>query len=462
MRASAIVEVAGVPSASLTCEGFLGQARTTASGLGFPSLPLAKMPGHVDAQSADELRDIIVGRVTADIVKQLTEPPIATTAGGDPDPQQPVFSGSTEEVNRLFYENGWTDGLPIVPPTEERFADFMGFTARAQSDHLGVLAPEYRRITVRNVAVNGIMANCAPEYMPVLVAIAEILGDPAYGAEHSGDTTGGDALITLSGPLVDTLEFNARQAVLRDGPRANTSIGRFLRLLLRNVGGFVPGRGDMATFGHTWRVVLAESQSAIASLGWSSHAMDQGFTATDSVVTIGRYTGQTTVGSIYGSTPEQILPYLADGLAQQPGWELAFTAGMAPGSSRPMLVLSPMVAAVFANAGWSKHDVQAALFARARIPASKFERYLTDWSRLVPPNRSLVDLANLGLASAPFAEDDDPDRAVPVVAAPEHILIIVSGDPFRANAEVLTSNGMHGYPTSRKVDTSRLPLNRDP
>src|SRR5207247_10499552 len=116
-----------------------------------------------------------------------------------------------DEVSRFFYENDWSDGLPIVPPTPERVAEFLRWTDLSYETELGVLLPDQRRATVWNVAVNGVMAGCRPEYMPILVALIEAMADPRYGVEHSGNTPGAETLIILNGPLIKELGFNFEQ-----------------------------------------------------------------------------------------------------------------------------------------------------------------------------------------------------------------------------------------------------------
>ena len=116
----------------------------------------------------------------------------------------------------------------------------MSFTDRAPDESLGILLPESRAATIWAVAVNGVMAGCRPQYMPVLVALIEAMADPTYGVEHSGNTPGSDTLITLNGPIIKDLKFNYTQGVLREGFMANTSVGRFWRLALRNMAGFLP------------------------------------------------------------------------------------------------------------------------------------------------------------------------------------------------------------------------------
>jgi hypothetical protein len=454
LRASAVAEEAGVPSVSLTCEGFLGQAATTATGLGLPGLPVAVVPGHVDVQTVDELRANVRGITIEGVVQGLTAPPEKAAELVEPEPGDVVFEGTPDEINRFFYENGWSDGLPIVPPTAARVEAFLDHTDRDPDEPLGVLLPDRRSATVRTVAINGVMAGCRPEYMPVLVALVEAMADPRYGVEHSGNTPGAETLIIVNGPIIRRLGFNYQQGALRDGFQANTSIGRFWRLYLRNVAGFLPHKTDKGTFGNTWRVVLAENEDALARIGWTTVAQDQGLAAGQNAVTISRFTGGTVLASVFGTRPEQMVPYLADGIARLVAWEVMFTVGMSVGAQRPLLVLSPILAQTLARAGLSKQDVQRRLFAQARITARQFERYTGEWTNLLPGRPTLRELVDRGRAAAVFAESDDPERLVPVVEKAEDIMIAVSGDPLRTNAYVFAHNGILGYTTTKPI---RLP-----
>ncbi|MCH9675228.1 MAG: hypothetical protein K0U93_27550, partial [Gammaproteobacteria bacterium] len=371
-------------SVSLICDGFIGQGKNTASGLGLSQLAVARIPGHVDGQSAVELASGIVATTVPALIEALTREPDQDFTESQPSAGDIVSEGTFDEINAHFYEQRWSDGLPIVPPTRDRVEAFIAHTDLAPEHRIGVLMPAGCAATVHNVAVNAVMANCRPEYMPVLIAIAQVLANPRYGVEHSGDTTGGDALIVLSGPAVSALGFNVAEAALRDGYQANTSVGRFLRLYLRNVAGCLPGDADKSTFGHTWRVVLAENAGAAAQFDWPTLGQDVGYAATDSVVTIARFTSGGTIGSIYGDDPEQIASYLADGLVRHSSWELVFTVGFAPDTYRPLLVLSPMVVRTLSRAGWTKARLRERLFQLARIPARKMEQYIGPYSNLVP------------------------------------------------------------------------------
>jgi hypothetical protein len=454
LRASAVAERAGVPTASLVCEGFRGQAATTATGLGLPGLPTALVPGHVDVQSVEELRRNVTAVTVDAVIANLTEaPPRAGVAVVEPAPADIVFEGNLDEVNRFFYENDWSDGLPIVPPTPARVAEFLRFCDQPGETELGVLLPDKRRATVWNVAVNGVMAGCRPEYMPILVTLVEAMADPRYGVEHSGNTPGAETLIILNGPLIKELGFNYEQGALRDGIQANTTIGRFWRLYLRNVAGFLHHRTDKGTFGNTWRVVLAENEDALRRIGWTTIAEDEGVSGSNAV-TISRYTGGGVIASVFGNTPDRMLPYLADSILRKVGWELMFTVGMGVGSQRPLLLLSPILAETLAKGGLDKAALKQRLFELVRMPAWQFERYIGDWTNLVPGRPTLSSLVKAGLIPPVFAESEDPDRLVPIVCRAEDLMVAVSGDPLRTNAYAFAHNGILGYPTTKPI---RLP-----
>ena len=339
-----------------------------------------------------------------------------------------------------------------MPPTRERIEAFLAFTARRGDEVIGTMLPDSRAATLWNVAVNGVMAGCRPEYMPILIALAEAMADPQYGVEHSGNTPGSETQIVINGPLVKELGFNYEQGALRDGVMANTSIGRFWRLYLRNVAGFLLHQTDKGTFGGTWRVVMAENEDMLAAIGWPTLAVSNGATAARNAVTIARYTGGHVIASVFGKNALECVPYLADALVKYTGWELIFTVGLAPGTYRPLLVLSPIIARTIAQAGVSKQALQQMLFDKARMPASQFEKYISGWTNIIPGRRSLYDMVVLGKAPRMYGASRDPARLVPIVLEPEHIMIAVSGDPWRTNCYMLAHNGMLGFPTTREIE----------
>ena len=419
-----------------------------------PNIPVALVPGHIGAQSDAEIRRNVLEVTTQQVIDNLTRAPATAGERAEPGPRDIVVKGGFREVNRYFYEHEFSDGLPIVPPTREEIESFLRFTERDPDEILGVLLPDRRAATLWSVAVNGVMAGCRPEYMPILVALIEAMCDPEYGVEHSGNTPGGDTLIILNGPIIKQLGFNYTQGAMRDGFLPNTSIGRFWRLYLRNVAGFLPHQTDKATFGNTWRVVLAENEDVLQRIGWEPNSVEMGFAAGDNTVTIARYTGGGSLSSVSGGTPEEMLPYLADSVQRFNNWQVTFTTSHGNGTLRPLVVISPIIAETIAKAGWSKADVKRYLFDHARRPAWDFERQLRVWN--IRGVWDLKDDATHGRIPPVFHESDDPNRRVPIVWEPEDFMIAVAGDPLRNNAYVFAHNAFLGYPVGKKI---QLPKN---
>ena len=420
-------------------------------------MPVALVPSHPDALSLDELRRNTLEVTTEKVIENLTRGGKLDTLAEEPGERDVVFSGTFEEVNDYFYDEEWSEGLPIVPPTRERVERFLKFTDRKPEEVIGVMLPDNRAATVWSIAVNGVMAGCRPEYMPILVALVEAMADPQYGVEHSGNTPGSETLIVLNGPIIKQLGFNYTQGVMRDGFRPNTSVGRFWRLYLRNVAGFLLHKTDKGAYGNTFRVVCAENEDALAKIGWEPTSVEMGFAAGDNTVTVSRMTGGNVIASVSGSTPEQILDNVSYCLVRQQTWHLTFLMGAAYGTLRPMVLLTPILAETIAKAGWSKRDVKQYLFDHARVPAGELERTLRDWMN--KPTWNLAVESEAGrIPKEVFHTSEDPNRLVPHVFKPDDYMVVITGDPLRTNAYVFSQNGRLGYPTAKKI---ALPRNWD-
>ena len=454
LRASTTCEAAGFPSASLICDGFAKLAAAASVGLGMPNIPIATVPGHPGVQSAEELRKNILEHTLDRVIQNLTVNPAVAGDDAEPGARDIIFKGGFEAVNRYFVEHEYSDGLPIVPPTRQKVEAFLRYTDRDPEESLGRVLPDNRAATIWSIAVNGVMAGCRPEYMPVLVALVEAMVDPKYGVEHSGNTPGGETLIVLNGSIIKELGFNYTQGVMRDGFQPNTSVGRFWRLYLRNIAGFLLHKNDKATYGNNYRIVVAENEDVLREIAWESNATEWGYATGENTVSIARYTGGNLLCSASGSTPEEIMEYLADGMIRQISWQLDFVLGPHGGTLRPMLFLSPILAQTIARGGWKKADVKKYLFDHARIPAWQFERMLRVWTSM--PVWDLTDAAKKGEVPPVFHESDDPERLVPLVWKPEDYMVAVTGDLTRNNAYAFAHNGDLGYTVGKKV---KLPKN---
>ncbi len=285
-RATTWLEEAGVPSVAVICSGFEKAARLVARAGGLPAMRLLEYPlPNIGAQTRDEIYVSSLPLVDQ-LVSHLTHSPsneTASTKSAVARPRAIVFKGTLEDVNDHFQERVWSDGLPVVPPTLDRVDAFLAHTDRSPEEVIGLLPPTRLPATVWKVAVNGVMAGCRPEYMPVLLAIAEAIADPAFGLENVGSTVGMTPLIILNGPIARQLGFNAGQGVLRPQARANITVSRFLRLLMVNVAGYRLGEADMATFGRNYYPVLAEAED---DSPWTPLSVDRGFAAGTNLVTV--------------------------------------------------------------------------------------------------------------------------------------------------------------------------------
>ena len=295
-------------------EGFTQSARAIGKQAGI-DLRVATYPGvismHDRATVAKNIEDVLVDQIVAQLTaREATVEDSADNA--EPDDREIVFKGTFEEVNEHFQRNQWSDGLPIVPPTLEKVEAFLRHTDRAPSEVLGVMHPSQAEATVWKVAVNGVMAGCRPEYLPVLLAIVDVMCDAEYGMKHGGSTPGWEAMIIINGPIREQLGFDDKQGSLRPGNQANTSIGRFYRLFARNVPRFLPGTTDMATFGQMFRAVVAENDEACAGMGWAPLHVTRGFKPEDSVVTITSVRASSDPFSTAGESAKRHLDLIVD------------------------------------------------------------------------------------------------------------------------------------------------------
>ncbi len=432
-------------------QGFTKSAKAIGRQAGL-DLRVATYPGvistHERATIVRNIEDVLADQ----IVKQLTaegSPDETPAATGEPGICDIVFAGTFEEVNEHFLRNQWSDGLPIVPPTLKKIDEFLKFTDRSPDEVLGIMHPSLAAATVWNVAVNGVMAGCRPEYMPVLLAIADVIADPEYGLRHGGSTPGWEALIIVNGPIREQLGLSDGQGAQRPGNQANTSIGRFYRLFARNVPRFLPGSTDMATFGQMFRAALAENERACGEMGWRPLHVTRGFRSDESVVTITSVRTTSDPFTTGGEDAERHLDYIVD-------WVKRMIEPYQ--SSRGyvethVLQLTPVIASLLAKAGYSKEDVASYLMKNAVVPARYYE-----WSMMQadhhPPGTTLAGLVEKGELPKEWRVSDDPERMVPLMLPQSQWLIVVAGDPLRNRSCIYRQNFSQGYATSKKV---RLP-----
>jgi len=443
-RASILVEKLGIPTVSIVCDGFLTQGRLSAKGMGMPNLPYTVHPGHLNLTTVEQAQNNAAEIMLDQVIKGLTVQPPEAKPAREPGLRDIVFQGTFEEVNEFFYDREWSEGLLIMPPTIEKVEKFLKFTERSADDVIGKLLPDNREATIWNVAVNGVMAGCRPEYMPVLVAIVEAMCDPEFGQEHLGHTPGTETLIMINGKIIKDLEFNYTQGALRPGFQANTSIGRFWRLYLRNVAGFLPHKTDKGCFGSNFRVILAENEDTVTDMGWEPMSVDQGFGAGDNIITITSCTEKTQAIEVGAPTAEQILKNIEARMADNHLFIQFFFRGM---RTRPVIVLTPAVVKVLTDAGFTKDMVKQHFHENAKLKVSRL-------------SGMIVDRFYKGIDEGNWPEflgtTKDLDRYIQMTSCPDDFMVIVSGDPDRDHVLICANNGYIGYPVSKKID---LPSN---
>lgn len=457
MRASAVAERAGVPAVAIGATGFEAMGRAIARSLGVEHVPIAVYPGVILTDDSPTFHQKVAEFVVPAVLAALTAPAGAAGDGAaapadEPAQKDVVMSGTLDEIEEYFTAQGWSDGLPVIPPTLDRVRRFLQHTRRSEDEVLGILAPESREATVWNTAVNGVMAGCRPEYMPVLIAIVECLADPDFRVQDAGSTPGWEPMVVLSGPVADELNFNSGTGVMRVGRQANTSVGRFVRLYLRNVAGLriPPGHTDQGAFGYTFNVAMAENESVVSELGWQPYRQDLGYEVGQSAVSM---QSVVSISAPIYSGGEQAIDHLRTlgtlfGNAMGP-W--AFT-GIDHGAWHPLLALGPSIARALAKSGVTKDDIRRYLYENVLITAGELERYA--W-QVGATSFNLAEMVRAGKIDPLYAASSDPERKVPMFVRPEWIGIVVAGNPHRNQSRAYVANHAQGAPVSRAVEAAK-------
>lgn len=446
MRPAAEAEKAGIPAVVVTTTGFTNIAKAVGKSEGITNLRVAEYPGAVGVHPP-ELVDANVENVLFDrIVSELTqarpesrEAAAAPAQAGD----AIVCEGTFDEINARFREQGWTDELPIVPPTRERVAAFLRHTQRAPDEPIAILPQANLAATPRNIAANAVMAGCAPEMMPVLIAAVEAIADNEYNLNNIGSTWGVMPFLLINGPLAKQLGIeNGAQLVNRG---ANPSLGRALTLIIKNIAGYKYGSRYMGTFGYPLNVVICENEDETP---WEPYHVEHGFKREDSTVTA---CGTVTWGwppAIYGTARQSAaitaLKFLALETTKKPC--LARLVERGDNGFRNMItfMIAPPVAKALAAEGYTKQKIREYVYEHARVPASELE-FLIEFGH--SEAFRFPDMVERGLLPKEYLVG--PDEMVRVLPNPDVINIVVCGDPDRNRLMVLW--GGYISPVTKKV-----------
>jgi hypothetical protein len=354
----------------------------------------------------------------------ITRPPLAGEAGATR-VGMILAAEPYAAANELFYHRGWSDGLPIVPPTDRRLAEMLAGTDLPPGHVVATLEPMGGQATVEKIAVNAIMAGCRPEYMPVLIAAVEALADPALDLKGFGTTTSPDvAMLIVNGPIAKQLDLNAGPNALGRGWQANATLGRALHLIIQNVGGSWAGVSDASSLGYPgdFGMCLAENEDANP---WTSLHVELGYSSEQNVVTVVAAEGTQMIMDI-GVDGQGFLSRVADYVAAKESLR-----------RQMLLILVPYTAQKLAAEGWTKETIRQFIADNAMVPYTRYKAKFVDRGR------------------APEVPAADPQE---MIQAPfiEHLTLIVAGGPGEKN--VLIPQWFFASPVSREI---HLPPNWD-
>ena len=441
-------EVLGIPSVMIAAPGFVKQAKSAAASAGLAELRVAEYPGAFASHTRDELlentRKVLWPQVKNALTGECKVESVKCKMADEVQPANHTISGTFAEVQQMFLDSGWTDGLPIVPPTEKAVA----------ADHsLGAIPPAQRNVTVRHVAVNGVMAGCPPEFMPLLLAFVEAMKDGDF-RRPLASTHAWTPYCWLNGPVARQLGFDGGQGEISE-PK-NAVLGRFLNLAMINLGGYRVKENRMGTFGYLMPWCLVEDDAAALKVGWKPYHMQQGFALNDSTLTA--------ASSI--NWGNNLVPATSDGerIKDMMAWDAAEKSQMAVRSGMPCtyraFLVTEGVARDLAKVYHTKGALEDALVETSRIPLGEraFANYWGNPGSAFDPATHPVSHHERRVAYSESAEETqtppwlawtgiDSMQTVPAIERGKSALL-VTGDPSR-NKELCVPGG--GFATIKIV-----------
>jgi hypothetical protein len=397
-------------------EEFRGLYGVVTTSLGQPALPAVYVAHPIVSVPHPEMRGRAEPAMSAIVAVATT-----TTTGATREPARPrqaageidrlTVDDDPEAVSARFEREGWSDGLPIVPPTEERAARMLaGFDG---SRSLGPMPPSWGEATIAKLAVNAVMAGCSPQYFPVVVtAVKAMLAKPfnLYGIQ--GTTNPATPVIVVNGPIARELGINARGNLFGQGFRANATIGRAVRLAMTTIGGGVPQKADKSTLGSPAKYTCCFAENEAES-PWPPFHVERGFDAATSAVTV--FGGAAPANIIEKSkTADDMLRTIARAMAAS-GSNNMFM------SQEALLVLGPEHAAIAARQGYDRPRARRTLFEHARIPFTE-----------IGQNNADV----LAVWRGNCIDEVGGQRTLRIVEKPEDILIVVAGGAGNHSASI--------------------------
>ncbi len=271
------------------------------------------------------------------------------------------------ELIEAYYQRGWTDGLPVVPPTEKAVAEMLTGAGLRGGEIIGEVRDRNVVVTADKLAVNAVLAGCRPEYMPVVVAAIRGLCHPDFAYHGPASSTGGSAMVLIvNGPIARTLGINSGNNVFGQGVRPNATIGRAVRLAMMNMMNTRPGLLDRATLGTPGKYSFCFAENE-ANHPWEPLHVERGFRPDQSSVTVYASNSLYQVYNQLASMPEPLLLCFADALCNLGSPNLR-------GFNQSLIVFAGEHTELLRQSGWTKHDVKTFLVRHARRSVADLKR----------------------------------------------------------------------------------------
>ncbi len=359
-------EYIGIPALTIGAPTFVKQIHFTSVNRGVPVMRTAVYPGAFSAHSKEELiantKKVVFDQVIKGLTEPITEQEIASLSkSGDIQPKDFAFTGTLQEVNTFFQENRWSDGLPIVPPTIDKIEQFLKYTDAKWDSSIGIIPPSQRNVLVWHVAVNGVMAGCKPEFMPVLMAYTKALMNGNF-RRPLASTHGWTPYGWLNGPISRQLGLDVGQGLIND--QNNMAIGRFINLAMLNLGGYYVKENRMGTFGYLMPWFFAEDEEACNRIGWKPYHVQKGYNYNDNTITAGS-------ALMWGNN---LTPATPDGkkIMELIAWDITEKQQNALGATNPTvprtIMITEFVARDLAKTYSDKEQLEDDLIKTARKP----------------------------------------------------------------------------------------------
>ena len=389
---------------------FIGLGRAQQKALGSPDLPIALVPHPFGTRSREQLWEI-AEKCVDDIARLLCEAAPAGAAKAAVAPAVPRAKlieapADLDALNKFYIKRRWGDGLIIAPPTQEAVQRMLRHTNRAPDEVVATIAPGMGAATVEYIAIQGVMAGCYPEYLPVLIAAAEAVATPKFHLQAIQATTNPSAVwLIVNGPIARWLEVNSGAGCLGQGAWANATLGRALRLILQNIGGALPGEMDKATQGQPAKYSFCCAENEEAS-PWEPLHVERGFAADANTVTVVGALGTWSM-NMTAKKGEEVIAMIGDTMQYPASSDYMY-------GGAPFILLSPQHATLFHREGWNKAEVKRRLWEASKIRAGRSKG--SEFERMATGRRA--ELGEIG-----------PDTMVPISEKAEDISIIVAGGP---------------------------------